>query len=386
MFIGRQIISRADVGGQHTFFNQPMRIIADGWHDALNLAAFIEHHHGFGGLKINCAALVTGSKQDTEYLIQHFQMRNDAGIKTVIILAWFQAVNCLGHIGICAAGGRVKHRFHKFIVLDFTGEGNRHIAHQRQTVHVRLERTHFVRQCLRQHRNDPARKVNRIAAIAGFTIQRISSFYIVRHICNRNHEAKAGIFAITLSFGINRVIKIFSGLAIDSDKWEVAQIHTAFNVCCGYFLGYFCLNGQYIGRPLMRQIVFAQRNLYLHAGIGIVADNFQHARDRLGLFGWLGDQLNHHHLARRSTTDIAGLNQNILADAFVFSDHKIHAVLNEQPANELGVAALNDFNNRRFAAAAFINTDFAHHGAITVQYFLHLLGAQKQVICAVIRH
>ena len=239
---------------------------------------------------------------------------------------------------------------------------------------MRFERTHFVRQRFRQHRNHAAREVNRIATIARFTIQRIAGFYIVRNIGNRHQQAEPGIFAAALSFRINRIIKIFCGFAVNGDKRQIAQIHPAFDIRRRNFLRYFCLYRQHIRWPFMRQIVLAQCDFDFHARVSIVTNNLQHARDRFGLFGGLGHQLHHHHLACGSAADVSGLHQNILANSLVLSDHKIHAVLNKQATHQLGVATLNHFNNRGFTTAPFINPYLTHHCAITMKHFLHLLG------------
>ena len=75
----------------------------------------------------------------------------------------FIHVQQLGDVGISESGSGMEYRLHELVALDFTGGGDRHLAHQCQPVDVRLERTHLVRQCLGQHRDHAAGEIDRIA-------------------------------------------------------------------------------------------------------------------------------------------------------------------------------------------------------------------------------
>ena len=92
------------------------------------------------------------------------------------------------------------------------------------------------------------------------------------------------------------------------------------------------------------------------------------------------DQLDHHHLARLGTAIESRLDQNILADSFIFGHHEQHVVFGEQAADDPAVFVFKHFNNRCFTPATAVNADGAHHGAITIEHFLHLLGPQKQIV------
>ena len=60
MFILLNKVSSADVGRQHTFFNEAMRIISRTGLNAHDLAELIANDLGFSGLKFNRATLFSG--------------------------------------------------------------------------------------------------------------------------------------------------------------------------------------------------------------------------------------------------------------------------------------------------------------------------------------
>ena len=55
-------VSTADIGGQHSLFNQTVRFVARTRYDLFNLTTFIAHNLCFGGFKINCTPDCTRSQ------------------------------------------------------------------------------------------------------------------------------------------------------------------------------------------------------------------------------------------------------------------------------------------------------------------------------------
>ena len=70
-----QEIGSADVGRQHAFLDQAVRVVARDRDDVLDLALFVEHHLGFGGLEVDRAALLARLVQRLVQLVQVLQVR-----------------------------------------------------------------------------------------------------------------------------------------------------------------------------------------------------------------------------------------------------------------------------------------------------------------------
>ena len=65
----------ADVGGEHTFFDQAVCVVARAWQDFLYFAVFVRHDVGFGGFKFHRTALLACLKLDFEQRVQIFDVR-----------------------------------------------------------------------------------------------------------------------------------------------------------------------------------------------------------------------------------------------------------------------------------------------------------------------
>ena len=315
MLILQQVFRRADIGRQHAFLDKPMRIVAQRWHNLLDLADVVEYHHGLGRVEIDGATLVARRQQHLEHGIELAQIRQQVFLDTVIGL---KRIERLGHVGIGQPGGGMKHRFHELITLDLAGSGNRHFAHQRQAIDVRFQRAHFIGQRFRQHRDHAPREVHGIAAIARLKIECIAVFHIVRHVGDRHQQAKA----LALFFAEHRIVEIPRGLAIYRDEGVITQILASLDVGRRDFFRYLLFQRLNLSWPEVRQIVFAKRNLDFHSRIGVVAQHFDHARHRLRIPGGLGNQFHHDHLPRLGTAIESRLDQDVLIDALVFGHHE----------------------------------------------------------------
>ena len=56
MLTGSYKVSRADIGRQHGFFNQPVSDVACAGHDLFNASRLIANNLGFGGFKVHRTA------------------------------------------------------------------------------------------------------------------------------------------------------------------------------------------------------------------------------------------------------------------------------------------------------------------------------------------
>ena len=131
--------------------------------------------------------------------------------------------------------------------------------------------------------------------------------------------------------------------------------------------------------------MLAQRDLDLHAGIGIVAQHLDDAAYRLRMFVGLLQDLQHHHLPGRGPAGFAGCDQNVLGDAAVLRHHEVDAVLFIQAADHAVIGALQHLDDLGLGTAAPVHAALPHHHHIAVQHLVHFLLAEEHVRPAVLR-
>ena len=99
--------------------------------------------------------------------------------------------------------------------------------------------------------------------------------------------------------------------------------------------------------------MLAQRNLDLHARVGIVPQHLDHPTDRLGELGGLLDEFDRHHLPR-CRLFAARSHQDVLRQTLVFGHHQQHAMLVQHTPDDAGVGAFEDLDNLALWPAAAI--------------------------------
>ncbi len=140
-----QKLRRAHVGGQHTFLDQTMRIVAHHRHNFANLARLAKHNTGFLRREIQRTGQLPGFGQLLINAIQGFQMRNQRCIlftQTLAATLTRGRIRCLqnlGNLGIGQPRMRKNHTLVKPEISDFTGTTQIHLAHHHQAIHLRLE-------------------------------------------------------------------------------------------------------------------------------------------------------------------------------------------------------------------------------------------------------
>jgi len=270
------------------------------------------------------------------------------------------------------------------IFTQLAGTADLDIADHRQTFDIRVQGTNAVGQLLRQHRDHATGKIHRVAPLTGLAIQRHARPDVVRDIGNRNHQAPA-----TASlFAIHRVVEIPGRFAVDGDQRQLAQILAPLEVGfadLGRRLGVFDFRHR---RKLEGQIVFAQRNFDLHSGIGIVADHFADAPDRLRVLIGLLDDIDHHHLTRLRRQLALGdwRNQDILRNPAIFRDHESDAMINKNPPNHALVRPLGHFDNTALGSPLAVYAGHPDQRPITVQSPSHLALIEKNILPSLIPH
>ena len=122
----------------------------------------------------------------------------------------------------------------------------------------------------------------------------------------------------------------------------------------------------------MRQIVLAQRDLDLHAGIRVAAQHLDDARDRLALRRRLLDDLDDDHVARFRAAALVVRHEQVLVDPAILGDDERDAALVVEAADDRAVRALQHVDDLPFGPAAPVDAGAPRGRAIAVQHLVHL--------------
>ena len=136
----------------------------------------------------------------------------------------------------------------------------------------------------------------------------------------------------------------------------------------------------------MRQIVLAQRDLDLHAGVRVAAEHFDHARDRLALRRRLLDDLDDDDVARLRLAASVVRHQQVLVDAAVLRDDESDAALVVEPADDGDVGARQHVDDLALRPAAPVGAGAARRGAVAVQDLVHLGRTEEEIRASVVRN
>ena len=108
----------------------------------------------------------------------------------------------------------------KRTLLDFPGGRKVDEGGKGEPVHPRLEAANAVAQPLRQHRDDPVREINAVAARKRLAIQRAAGAHVMRDIRDVDAQPPAAGQALD----VDGVVKIARVVRIDGDDEFAAQI------------------------------------------------------------------------------------------------------------------------------------------------------------------
>ena len=275
------------------------------------------------------------------------------------------------------------HRRIEAVLLDLATDRDRHVADHAQPVNLGIQRTQAVGQLFRQHRDHPPRKIHRVAAVIGVTVERRTRFDVVRHVGDRYDQPEAA----TLAFAIHRVVEVAGSLAVDRHQRQPADILAPRQVLPAHRPRQPPRLGLDLRRELVRHVVLAQRDLDLHAGVGVIAEHLADPADRLGVLGRLLDQFDHDHLARPRLAAAASrcrCQQDILGDTSVFGDDDGDAVLLDDASDDAGVGPLQHLHQLALGAASPVAADDARDHPIAVKDLAHLLRPDEQIGATVV--
>ena len=303
------------------------------------------------------------------------QQRGELGAHRRVLL-----VQRGGDLGVGQARVRPDHRGVEAVVLDLAGGRDVHVGDHGKALDLRIERAQAVGELLGQHRDHAAREVHRVATVEGVLVERAGGVHIVRDVGDGDDQA----VALALALAIHGIVEVLGGLAVDGDQRQLGEILAPGPVLLAHHVRELARLRLGLGRELVGQIVLAQRDLDLHAGIGVVAEHLDDAADRLGELGRLLDQFHGDDLPGLGLLAPARGDQDVLRQATVLGHHDHHAVLVDDAADDAAVGALQHLDQLAFGTAAAVLAGDAHDHAVAVQQLAHLLGAEEDVGLAVV--
>ena len=226
MLVRLQISSRTDVGGEHAFLNQLVRIIAHHGNDALDAPALVEQHLRFHRLELDGAALTACGEQGVINLFQRLQMRHQVLTRRFLALFRRRAI-WLGQyrsdLGVSETRMRVHYCGVKLVALDLARCADHHVAGHHQAVYCGIERAQPVGQLLRQHRNHAARKIDRGRALTRIRVQGLAGNHVVADIGNGDDQAERLAFL----FAVHRIVEIARIFTVNRHQWQRGEIDPA---------------------------------------------------------------------------------------------------------------------------------------------------------------
>ncbi|MCY1290883.1 hypothetical protein D9M70_400460 [compost metagenome] len=373
-----------DVGRQHAFLDQLVRVVALGRADFRDLAVGAEDDARLLGLEIDRPAAMPRRQQHLVQRIERVQMRHHVRQLLLQMLGTgaVRRLQVLADLGVGEPRVGVDHRLVELVAGQLAGPGQAHLADHGEPVDQWVQRTEAVGENFRQHRDDPLGEVHRVAAPGRFLVQRRADLHIVRDVGDGDIQLPAA----TLAFlGEYRVVEVAGVLAIDGDERQGAQVDALLLVLLRHFRlepGRLLLHAL---RPDVRNVVAAQRDFDLHARRHVVAEHLDHLA--LGLAVHARPDVDAHldELVVLGLAALARRDQHFLLDLRIVGDHRADAALLEVAADDDLMGALDHFHQRAFAAAAAVEAGYPCQRAVAVEHQAHLRRAEEQVIAAVVR-
>ena len=182
-------VGGADVGGEHGFFNQAVRVVALARQDLRDAARFVADDLGFNAVQLHRAARVAGGQQCAVSAGEVLQLGQQGLLPG----------RCAAGLA-CEPGGGLRVGQARVAVDDggvelVGGDGalpvNQHVAHEREAVHLRVERAQAVAEFFRQHGDDAAREINAGGALEGVRVERVAIGHVVAHVGNGHEQPPA---------------------------------------------------------------------------------------------------------------------------------------------------------------------------------------------------
>ena len=225
------------VGGEHELFDEAVGPGALGAGDAAHLAVLVELDDRLGQIEVDRSALFAALVHQHGESFHPFKalprlrvLDECVGLVKALTRSWVLVealprfcvlVENRGDRGVGHARGGADDAFDDLEALNAALRVELHDAAQDEAVFVRSQAADIGRELLRQHGDGAIGEVDAGAAQAGFEIERGVGKNVLGHVGDVDLEFISSIGAIGDE---NRVIEILSGLAIDGDDGQGAEV------------------------------------------------------------------------------------------------------------------------------------------------------------------
>ncbi|MNM57134.1 hypothetical protein D3C81_683270 [compost metagenome] len=376
---GQQVTRCLDVGGNHAFFDQLVRVVAHHHAGLRDLAPVVEHEAHFRGFKLDGAAALACLGQDAIQLVQALdlrQQRADEGLGVRVVLA-----HRIPHLRVGQARVRVHHRFVELRAGDLPIAAHLHVADKAHAVFLRPQRTDAVGQRLRQHRHHEAGEIHRRRAALRLVIQRCAGTHVVGHVGDGHHQTEA----VVVRFAVHRVIEVLGVLAIDGHQRHRTQVHALADHRRlhrhrdgGGFV-------QHFRREFIRQFVAVDGGFHHQRWGQLVAQHGDDLADRRASRIRRVGQFAHHQLAILRTAGRFTGDLDVALDALVIGHHIVDAGFHAEMADQAVDAAFQHARDAAFAAAPAVDAGDVGQRTVTMHHLAHFVGRQEEIVAAFVR-
>ena len=181
------------------------------------------------------------------------------------------------HRGVRHALGRADHAAREFRRDDFAVRVEFHDRAHHQAVFLRIERADAVREFLGQHGHGAIRKINGSAAQPRLAVQRRSAPHVMRNVGDVHLQLPVAVFE---ALHVHGVVEIARRFAVDRDDRQIAEIAPPGALGIAHRMRRGGGFRQHFRGKFVRQMMFADQDLDVHAEIAGPPENFDHASRR----------------------------------------------------------------------------------------------------------
>ena len=186
-------------------------------------------------------------------------------------------------------------------------------------------------------------------------------------------------------FGIDGVVEVARGDAVNGDEGQVAQVKAVVIVFRLQFVGQAFAFGEDVGGEFGGDVVVFDGNVGFHAGRHGFAEDGDDFADGLPVARRVGGDFADDDLSRLAAAEFARRYEHVLGQAAVFRDEGPHAMLYGEFADDAFLCAFEDFHRRVVFAATVVFMFDAGKDFVAVHEFGHVFGRDEAVRFAAFR-
>ena len=278
-------LGHADVGQEHEFFDQFVRVLGHLQKGSNGLVLLVQLELDLGPVKGNGSVLHAPVPQGFGQRIEGVQGRRQG-----VCLALDDGLGLfVGQSALRMDHGAAKPAMHHFRL-------GRHLKNSRKSefVFVRAQGAHLVAEHFGEHGNHPVHQVHRRSPFVGFALQSASRPDVMRDVGNVNAH-----FQVSVGQGLERqsVVKILGVDGVNGQGKDAAEIAPSGNFCRVQGLVQTGSVLLHLGRKFVGQSVLFQNGMDLGLVLAGAAQHLENLADGIELGVIPFHQLNHHHVS-----------------------------------------------------------------------------------------